>query len=64
MPYDIGVHFGSVTDKPVEWRDELSNEPDDGEEPKPTSEDVVGMLGFDPDDYFTPEEGGRKGKGF
>jgi hypothetical protein len=54
---DFDVHFGSVIDKKVNWRDVLTaDEPDDDEELDFTPEDVIGILGFDPKIFSEEEE--------
>jgi hypothetical protein len=44
---------GEIVDIVSDWPTLLKDEPDidDDEFPEKTPEDVVGMLGFDPDDY-------------
>lgn len=43
------VHFGSVEDAPVDWRDaDLDDAPDDDDELLVSPEDVVESLGFEP----------------
>jgi len=54
------AHFGTVEDRPADWRKALKDgtlkdEPDDDED-RPATPDVIGMLGFDPDE---PDEGGE-----
>jgi hypothetical protein len=45
------AHFGAVTKQPVDWRNILADEDEkDDDEDVPASEDVVAMLGFDPDE--------------
>ena len=43
--------FGTAEPVEVNWRERLANEPDeDDDEITTTPSDVVGMLGFDPQD--------------
>ena len=45
------AHFGKIKEKPVDWRTLLANEQDgDDADGAPATEDVIGMLGFDPDE--------------
>ena len=54
---DFDVYFGPVSDKKINWRDVLvANEPDDDSELERTSDDVIGILGFDPKE-FSEEQG-------
>ena len=53
------AHFSQVTDKPVDWRaalesGKLVDEPDDDDD-RPAAEDVIGMLGFSPDELEEDE---------
>ena len=41
------VYFGEVSEKKVDWRKEAKEEDDDD---APASDDVIAMLGFDPDE--------------
>lgn len=41
------VHFGEVSEQPVDWKKDLKDSPDDDEQ-RETDPDVVAMLGFDP----------------
>jgi hypothetical protein len=43
------AHFGSVNDKPVDWR--ASADEDEIDENAPASDDLIAMLGFNPDEY-------------
>ena len=44
-------HFGTADPVDVDWRDRLKDDLDlDDDEERPTSPDVIGMLGFDPAD--------------
>ena len=64
MIYDFDVHYGSVKEEEFDWRKARAgkdDEPDD-DVSRPASKYVIAMLGFDPDEEFTPEEGGRKKK--
>jgi hypothetical protein len=42
------VHFGSLDQKPIDWRKRPDNAPDDDAELPKTPSDVVDILGFDP----------------
>ena len=46
------VYFGTVNeDEEIDWREaNIIDDPDDDED-RPATADVIGMLGFDPDDY-------------
>jgi hypothetical protein len=49
MAYDNDlpeVHFGEANAKPIDWRE---FEDDDDDDDKPASQDLINMLGFDPD---------------
>jgi hypothetical protein len=42
------VHFGEVKEEVVDWRSAKTDETDDDELLRPTPQDVIDMLGFDP----------------
>lgn len=42
------ANFGEVSEEPIDWRADDSEEPDDDED-APASEELIGLLGFDPD---------------
>lgn len=45
------AHFGQATATPVDWRTALEDDDDkDDDAETATSEDVIGMLGFDPEE--------------
>jgi hypothetical protein len=49
---DAGVHFGKIGSELPDWREdeELVNEEDPDDEDIETPEDVIAILGFDPDE--------------
>ena len=42
------AHYGSISDKPIDWRASKDETPDDDEQLDKTPDDVVELLGFDP----------------
>jgi hypothetical protein len=51
MPLLPKAHFGDVKNEAIDWRQRLASEPDgDEQDDQPASDDVIGMLGFDPDE--------------
>jgi hypothetical protein len=53
------IYFGKYSEEKRDWRVVLADEPDDDDdELRPTSPDVIGMLGFDPVEEFGPRDGG------
>lgn len=42
------LHFGYVTQKPIDWRKHKDESKDDDALLPKTPPDVIGMLGFDP----------------
>jgi hypothetical protein len=44
------IHFGTVEEQPVDWREEVVDE-DDSDDDAPASKELIAMLGFNPDEY-------------
>ncbi|MFA5355296.1 MAG: hypothetical protein WC302_00960 [Candidatus Paceibacterota bacterium] len=54
------ANFGEVSGEPIDWRTD-SVEEDDTDEDLPASEEIITMLGFDPDkEDWDEEEGGSE----
>ena len=60
MDFGFDIHAVDFSDKPADWRKRLKDDKPDYDDYAPTEDWVVAMLGFDPDDEFTVEEGGKK----
>lgn len=53
------IYIGKYSEEKIDWRTILADEPDDDDdELRPTSPDVIAILGFDPVEEFGPRDGG------